>query len=225
MRHVQISLFLFCALALTACANVEGADCAGRCATGYACVPEQPSMPSGGTCMAECERRADCRGAQSCRASIYAEAARGVCVLGGTLGMGDRCSPGEGEPCSAGLACDGATLDCRPACDPRSPHSEDRACPAGSLCDGSAQSDACQTLCDPSDPDSCDPAALQFCVRFEHPTEGPIGLCVGSTGYWQYCPTIACAEQEVCVEDVCYPIRDAPPRAYYVSPEVPVLVD
>lgn len=213
-----------CAFVLTllGCQSAAGSRCEGSCPSGYACVPDRFGE-SPGVCKQECERRSECPDGIVCRH----EGAPRVCDIGGTLDIGAMCAGIHGQdPCGQGLACDTYTSQCRPACDPFSPHSEDRACPPDGVCDLTFTTSTCGERCDPTDPDACRPDVFQYCVRFEHPTEGSIALCVGQNGPWRVCEDGSeCPLGEVCVGLTCTPYRDAAAVPYVIGPGVPPLID
>lgn len=212
-------------LVMAGCAQGPGAPCTNgpqRCPANQFCVPNDLGDPNaGGVCVANCERRSECPAGQICRHLTISPSP--VCDLGASFSLGQACSGFyNDDPCAVGLVC----LEvCRPQCDPLSVHSEDRACPAGWLCNTRQHIGDCQELCDPGSPDPC-MLAGDSCVRFRHPSEGVLGLCIESFGA-RFCEgsMAMCNEGQVCVEETCYAAIDAPARDYQVSPAVPALLD
>lgn len=221
MRTELWALLAFVVL-VAGCGQSPGSPCqAMRCPADQLCVPLDATDPlRGGICMATCERRSQCPNGQICRPLHYAVGS--VCDLGGDerLGLEARCDASEAsDPCAEGLIC--RYPRCVPQCAPTSPHSEDRVCPTGWLCNLRQNAGDCQQRCEPSDPESC---GGYKCVRFSHPTEGTIGLCEFAGAYID-CGGTTCGDREVCVDGTCVSTADAPPLEYEIAPDVPDLVD
>lgn len=226
---------LLCTVAMlgsaAGCGTVEGTPCdpfrIEPCPANFACMPG----PGGrSVCLRHCERRSDCSNGRTClRLPMDTPPpSRGVCRLGGSLSVDAACTEFDSDDCGDGLICSGVHGDrCRHACDPGSPHGEDRACPTGSTCDltdgfGAA---ACLLRCDPIDPISCSVEGGS-CIRVTHPTEGDIGLCM-TRGWFMYCEGSSepCPSGRVCVGGECLDAVDAPARPFPVWSGVPALVD
>jgi hypothetical protein len=180
-------------------------------------------------CLLGCERRSECPQGAACIEvpSHLVTESRGVCDTFGTRTLGELCREElfvAEDPCGPGLTCNGmGEPRCVPACDAYSPHSEDRACPEGMICN-TAVSDStttrvCLRRCDVASQAGCE--EFEVCIRFIHPEEGEIGVC--------YKPLLFdcshCAYGTICVEDVCYAPADAPAIPWRMDPDVPPLVD
>jgi hypothetical protein len=105
-----------------------------------------------------------------------------------------------------------------------SPHSEDRVCPAGMICNeavsfGISGDRACLARCDLATRAGC--PLFTHCLRIAHPDEGEIGVCLQASLY-------SCGEcpfDQVCAEGGCFDPLEAPPLPWIVSSEIPPLVD
>lgn len=229
-------------LVLTACTGVQPGDpCLGPmapCGAGMVCARVDYRWDY--RCLLGCERRSDCPGGAACIAisSYLVTETRGVCDTWGTRGAGESCAEEyyaeQEDPCGPGLACDGfGSPLCVPMCDSLSPHSEDRACPEGMICNaqvsaGISTTRVCLRRCDLSLRTGC--GQTQACMRFAHPEEGEIGVCRNPQEFAQCsCPVGAacrpCPHGTICVDDVCVDLESAPAIPWPISPDVPPLVD
>jgi hypothetical protein len=227
-------------LVLTACTGVQPGDpCRGPmapCGNGMVC--ERVDSRWAFRCLLGCEGRSDCPGGSACIAisSSLVTETRGVCDTWGTRGAGESCLEEyfaeQEDPCGPGLACNGmGSPVCVPACDSLSPHSEDRACPEGMICNaqvsrGISTTQVCLRRCDLTSPTGC--GQFEACIRFAHPEEGEIGVCRDPGFFACDCPAppcFACPPGQLCVGPVCYDSPDAPAIPWPISPDVPPLVD
>ena len=225
MRIVSV----FAMLALIGCANPTGQSCdSSACPDGFACVRLASGLPQR-QCMPACERRSDCMGEETCAQGLGATPS---CDRYGTRSLGADCADiaaaggATVDACGPGLRCPAAYIPwtCRPACEASSPHSEDRTCPAGMVCELTGL-DVCLDLCDPDDRSACNRADGVVCVRYTHEELGAIGACMRS-GPWNVCGSGAsCAAGLVCAGETCQDPVDAPALPWPVGDSVPPLVD
>jgi hypothetical protein len=221
-------IFVVCGL-LIGCPDAAGRPCGGPpdCPSGYSCVPTAYE-PLTQQCLPSCERRSDCMGGETCARSF---ATPPTCDRYGSRPLGASCldlawAGGGFDECGPGLRCTSsyAPAICRPACEYLSPHSEDRACPAGTICEMTGLN-VCLDLCDPDDPNACDRANGVSCVRYSHATLGVIGVCY-DRGPWTGCENgVRCTGGQVCAEGTCHDPVDAPALPWPIGPDAPPLVD
>lgn len=185
------------------CSRVEGP----RCAEGLVC--EDGTVEP--RCSLTCLHGADCPEGQRCTTFLS-------CTHpGGDLLEGEDCA-GFVHDCATGLGCDWAT--CRQFCSLASELRVDRVCPAGQVC---VPSSFCEPECEVGVPGACSEGLT--CVRWDAGF-GETGVCwPGVFNCFDRTGSVVtqrCAEDEVCVDDVCYAadVAPSPLRRYYPPPPI-----
>jgi hypothetical protein len=209
-------------LVLVGCPDAAGRPCDGppNCPSGYSCVTAV--LDTATQCLPTCERRSDCAAGEAC---VRSYSSPPTCDRYGSGVEGAECFEGP-DSCGPGLRCAYTDIfpTCRPNCEYQSPHSEDRICPAGTVCEMTG-TNVCVDLCDPLDPNACAATRGESCVRYSHPTLGVIGACF-SRGAWQSCDNgLRCTGGQVCAEGACHDPVDAPALPWPIAQDAAPLVD
>jgi hypothetical protein len=226
-----IAVLWVCAAAGCAAAT-PGEVCPGattQCAGGLVCDRWTARNDLPYRCLLECERRSDCPGESICQGgqSWDRVRARGVCDSWGELQQGESCSSEPEDLCGPGLTCNDSRggARCVPGCDAFSPHSEDRRCPAGWVCNETGSVFApdsnrvCLRLCDVVTREGC--ALFETCLQIQHPELGVVGICTLPSLYG----CAECPADEVCADGMCFEPLLAPPLPWPTSSEIPPLID